>query len=502
MQMTKSELNGSVNKQEKMLLFVVFLVSVAVRLKINYSTEYIGGGNGAYYLVLVRNLLEKGSLVYGEFPLLFWLEAAIAYIPIKLGLMNMNAAIDFSSRMFDSIIPTLSILPAYLLTKKLLGDKANHPQTIIIASASVLYIAFFTLVSDFQKNALGLLWLFSLLYWILKVHEEKSLKNICFAALFLFLTAVTHYGCIAVAIAIVAIDLLIKYALKFSWKKLTKGLSIAVIVNIVVYIVVYLVNPWRAQTLIEAPLKIFDDPVLIFILKREPVISPIDLITIILVNSIALISFYKFIRKFKSLDQKHRGFVLTMISTSLFLSSPFLGLEVAQRLYFISYVVALPLLAFIYIDLNSDYLRKTMIGILSLVLLVSTLLSFARPNYSNMNRTLYAEMTKLKNILPEEEKTLIVARHGLEFWSSWIFRNMAVRQEELGESYWRWYNKVYFLIQKKDKSPFGPAGLFGRPFPEPAIPEKSERVFENEFFAIYKSTEPPKDFSIFNKRHR
>lgn len=499
--MTKSELNGSINKHEKMLLFVVFLVSVAVRLKINYSTEYIGGGNGAYYLVLVRNLLEKGSLVYGEFPLLFWLEAAIAYIPIKLGLMNMNAAIDFSSRMFDSIIPALSILPAYLLTKKLLGDKANHPQTIIIASASVLYTAFFTLVSDFQKNALGLLWLFSLLYWLLKVHENKSLKSICFAVLFLFLTAVTHYGCIAVAIVIVAVDLLLRYVLKFSWKKMATGFSAIIIVNILIYVVVYLVSPWRAESLLEAPLKLFENPILFFILKKEPVISPIDLITIILINSIALISLYKFILKFKSLNQKHRGFVLTMILTSLFLSSPFLGLEVAQRLYFISYVVALPLLAFIYIDLNSDYFRKVMIGILSLVLLVSTLLSFARPNYSNMNRTLYAEMTKLKNALPEE-KTLIVARHGLEFWSSWIFRNMAVRQEELGESYWRWYNKVYFLIQKKDKSPFGPAGLFGKPFPEPTIPEKSKRVFENEYFAIYKCKEPPKDFSIFNKRHR
>ncbi|MDP3581429.1 MAG: hypothetical protein Q8S39_05805, partial [Ignavibacteria bacterium] len=69
-----------------------------------------------------------------------------------------------------------------------------------------------------------------------------------------------------------------------------------------------------------------------------------------------------------------------------------------------------------------------------------------------------------------------------------------------GESYWRWYNKVYFLIQKKDKPPFGPAGLFGKPFPEPAIPPKSERVYETEYFEIWKCAEPPKDFSIFIER--
>ncbi|MDP2036513.1 MAG: glycosyltransferase family 39 protein [Ignavibacteria bacterium] len=500
--MLKSESHNSLNKQEWLLLFIVFLVSAAVRLKINYSTEYIGGGNGAFYLVLVRNLLEKGDLVYKEFPLIFWLEAGLAYIPLKLGLMNMNAAIDFSSRMFDSIIPTLSIFPAYFLTKKLLGENVKPLATVIIASTSVLYISFFILVSDFQKNALGLLWLFSLLYWLLKVHEEKSLKNIFFAALFLFLIAVTHYGCIAVAIAIVAVDLLIKYALKFSWKKLAIGFCVIIIVNILIYAIVYFVSPWRAESLLEAPMKLFKNPVLFFILKKEPVVSPIDLVTIVLINMAALISLYQFIRKFKSLNEKHRGFVLTMILISLFLSSPFLGLEIAQRLFFISYLTALPLIAFVYKELDSVSLRKAVMGFLSLVLAASTLLSFGRPNYSNMNKTLYAEMTKLKNVLPEEERTLIVARHGLEFWSSWIFRNMAVRQEELAEVYWRWYTKVYFLIQKKDKSPFGPAGLFGNPFPEPAIPEKSVRVFENEYFVVYKCVEPPKDFSIFIERSK
>lgn len=481
-------------------MLVVFLVSAAVRLKINFSTEYIGGGNGAFYLVLVRNILEKGDLVYKEFPLIFWLEAGLAYIPLKLGFMNMNEAIDFSSRIFDSLIPALSILPAYLLTKKLLGENAKPLATLIIASTSVLYISFFTLVSDFQKNALGLLWLFSLLYWLLKVHEEKSLKNIGIAALFLFLTAVTHYGCIAVAIVIVAVDLLIKYALKFSWKKLAIGFGVIIIVNIVVFAVVYFVSPWRAESLLEAPMKLFQNPVLFFILKKEPVVSPIDLVTIVLINTAALISLYQFIRKFKSLNEKHRGFVLTMILISLFLSSPFLGFEIAQRLFFISYLTGLPLIAFVYKELDSVSLRKVVMGSLSLVVTASTLLSLGRPNYSNMNRTLYKEMTKLKNVLPEEERTIIVARHGMEFWSTWIFRNTAVRQEALGESYWRWYNKVYFLIQKKDKPPFGPAGLFGKPFPEPAIPPKSERVYETEYFEIWKCAEPPKDFSIFIER--
>lgn len=487
-------------KQEWWWLFLVIILSSIVRLKINYDTEYIPGGNGAYYLVLVRNILEEGSSLYRDFPLIFWLEAAIAYIPLKLGLLNINQSVDFTVRTFDSIIPTLSLLPAYFISKSLLGENEKLLQRIVIASTSVLYVSFFMLVSDFQKNSLGLLWLFSLVYWILRVHKEKSIKNISLAGLFFVLTAITHYGCIAVAVTIVFIDLLVSHVLGVTWKKIFKAVSIISFVGIITAVIVNLINHWRLVSLLEAPLKIFEEPVIIYILKKEPVISPIDLITILLVNIIAASSLFLFVRKYKNIDEKLRPFILTMIIVSLFLASPFLGREAAQRLYFISYLTTLPLLAFLYKENASNLTRKSFITALSIILFLSVFFSLGRKNYSNMNRTVYVEMIKLENVIPENDRTFIVARHGMEFWSTWIFRNMAVRQEQLSASYWRWYNEVYFIVQKKNKSPFGPAGLFGEPFPEPSVPNKSELVFKSEYFEVYKSIQPPEDFSIFKKR--
>lgn len=488
-----------IKKSDWKYLALLYLISAAVRLKINFSTEYIGGGNGAYYLVLVRSILENGTLFSREFPLIFWLEAGIAYIPLKLGLMNLNSSIDLVARMFDSIVPPLSVIPAYMLTQKLIGNKSEQLPKFVITAFSVLFIPFFMLVSDFQKNSLGLLWLFGLLFWLLKVHEKPILKNILMASLFFLLTAVTHYGCIGVAIAIVTTDLLITQVLKLNLKQLLTGIITILFVFLITFFVINIISPWRLSSMLEIPSKIFNNPVIVFLINKQSAISPLDIITIVVVNIIAITSLVLFFKKSKSVMRNQQGFIASMILLSLFLASPLLGLEFAQRLYFFSYLTALPLLAFIYININSPITKRILIGFLIIALSLSTLLSLGRPNYSNMNETLYSELIKMKNVLPEEERSLIVARHGMEFWSTWIFRNNAVRQTELAPVYWRWFNKVYFLIQKKDISPFGPAGIFGGSFREPTIPQKSRRLYSGEYFELYLITEAPKDYSIFKE---
>ncbi|KAF0152188.1 MAG: hypothetical protein FD143_1285 [Ignavibacteria bacterium] len=490
------------SKNEIIGISIVFLISVFVRLHINFSTDYFPGGNGAYYLVAVRNILERGSAGYADFPLVFSLEAVLAYIIINLGLMDINSAVDFSCRIFDSIVPVFSIIPAYLTAKSILGGEEKLVSKLIIASVSVLYIYFFTIVSDFQKNALGLLWLNWLIYWLLRTHEYKTKKNIAWAAFFFFLTAITHYGCTGVAIALVALSIIIQFTLNFSWKRFLIAAAIMVVVVSAALIFIYLLYPIRFRTLIQIPFSIFDQPVLFYIFKKEHIISLIDFVTIIMINIVVLFSAIQYCRNYKTLSEPQRTYILTITLLSLFLASPFLSLEYAQRLYFISYVTTVPLLAFICVTTKFANRKKYFFVIILFVLVASTSLSVVRRNYSNMNSALYKEMINMKSVLHQDERSLIVARHGFEFWSTWIFRNMAVRQETLSAVYWRWYDKVYFIVQKKDKAPFGPAGTFGKPFSEPVIPEKSSLIYSSDYFDLYLSMEAPKDFSIFNEKHK
>jgi hypothetical protein len=110
-----------------------------------------------------------------------------------------------------------------------------------------------------------------------------------------------------------------------------------------------------------------------------------------------------------------------------------------------------------------------------------------------MNKKIYDKVLDLRSHIPMEKRTLIVARHGLEYWLKWILRNDTIREEDLTSIYWRWYKNIYFVHQKKDKPPFGPAGIFGKQFSEPAIPENSKLIYSNDYFDLYKSNTLPID---------
>jgi hypothetical protein len=489
---------GLHQRKEWLTLAMVAVVSIAIRLHTNFSTEYMPGNNGAYYLIMVRSMLEKGSLIRADFPLLFWLEAGISFIVIKLGLTNINSAIDITTRVFDSIIPVFSIIPAYLLTKKLLNGKGDWKISALISALSILYYSFLILISDFQKNSLGLLWLFWLIYFLLCVHEKATLKNILGVFIFLVLTGLTHYGCIVVGITIIIIDLLARHFFYYSLKRFLK-LSAWLIIAIIIPVgLMYFINPWRVRTFVEIPFEIFKDPVLLMIIRKEPVITPIDTLSLILMNVLGVSSIPLFIKHFKDVRETHRSFILSNIILLLFLSSPLLSFEYAQRVYFISYLAAIPILTFFYIAFCRKIHSNYFMLFLFIVILSSTILVLARPNYSNMNKDLYSEMLKIKNHISVNEKTVIIARHGMEFWSSWVFGCDAFRQESVWPVYWVWYKNIYIIHQKKDKPPFGPAGIYGKPFPEPELPEESFLIYRSESFDLYQAPKPPKDFYKYN----
>ena len=484
-------------KKEWQGLIVIMMVSSALRLHSNFSTEYMPGNNGAFYLVMLRGLLEKGTLVIKDFPLLFWLEAGIAFIPYKLGLAGMNASIDMTSRIFDSIVPVLSIIPAYLLVKKILLNKKEFTTAIVFASISILYFSFLVLISDFQKNSLGLLWLFWLVYYLHSVHEKPITKNYLFMFLFLVLAGLTHYGCFAVAITVVVLDILVNYSLRLNLKKFIKAFIVSITIAAVCIGLVFLINKWRAEIFIRIPLDIFNDPILFPLLKGKPVLSPFEIFNMVLVNISAVVGFAVYINNYRVIENPLRSFILSMILLSLFLSSPMLNVDAALRVYFISYLTALPLIPFIYNFISSKRKKGIYIFLVVSVIILSIISVESKKQQSNMNENIYSEMTEIQKHLPDNSRTVIVARHGMEFWSMWIFRIDAVRQELLTKSYWNWYKSVIFLIQKKETSQFGPAGLYGPQYPQPTVPPQCFLIYRSAFFDLYKSPSPPDDMSIF-----
>jgi len=54
-----------------------------IRAKVMFGTSLVPGMNGAYYLVQVRSIIEKGVLGEPDMPLVFYLQAGFALL-IKL----------------------------------------------------------------------------------------------------------------------------------------------------------------------------------------------------------------------------------------------------------------------------------------------------------------------------------------------------------------------------------------------------------------------------------
>lgn len=467
-------------KNEKLFIFILICVSSLIRLKINFSTEFIPGNNGAFYLLLNRNLLEKGELIHRDFPLIFYLQSFLSLLLIKTNLLNEYNSIDFVTRVFDSFAPAFSIFPSYLIVKEIIKEKKL--VVLAIASLSIYNFSFFTLISDFQKNSLAILWMLFLIYYLFKLNQKFNYKNLLLTILFFVLTGLTHFGCFGVVIFIILINFLVSSLKNYSYKKIIYLFGVVFITITFSFLIVYLINPFRFYSLIKIIQSIFSYPAIQMIIKKEPIITPYDFIQIILSNVITLFSFYLL---GKSRFAENTIFiVLTFVS--FILSSPIINYEIAQRLYLISYVPTIPLIAFIFTK-SSYAVKKLVLIITTLVIIFSIIISVNKKTYSNMNKKIYTEIEKMKEFVNYSAKPIIVSRHGLEFWITFITRIDAIREDEFSSKYYEWYNEVYFLIQKKDKSPFGPAGTFGLPFKEPIVPNKAKLIYSSDYIDLYKT---------------
>lgn len=478
------------------LLAVLAIISATLRLYINYSTEFMPGAVGAFYIVQVRSIIETGSLAFNEFPLIFYIEAMLAKAIIIIGHTSVDAAVNHAVKIFDGIVPAASIYPAYYLVRKILGKDKNKLFAILISSLSIYYFSFFTLVSDYQKNSLGLLWLFFMLLFVYKALLYKSTKYFLLSFIFFVLNGVTHFGCFAVSLLFLSTLFTVKYFQKFTIKRLTRFVLEVFGVLILGWLTIYYLSPDRIDLILHIPSKIFKEPILLSILKAKPLVSTIDIINILLVNVVAVWALYFFITQKSIIKRVEKIFFLSSIIISFILASPLLGVEWGQRLYLIAYIFMIPLIAFLFKRTKNEIIKKIITFSAASIICASFLISALTKQFSNMNREWYNELNGMKQYISKNKSTLVIARLGMHYWASWIFRTYVGQPENITSEWWGRIDNIYVLQQKKGAILFGTAGLYGKPFPEPVIPPGSDLLFDGKYFKLFLTHNPP---SIINK---
>ena len=245
---------------------VVFFVAIAVRAWIQFRGSIPPAMDAAYYPMQSWWLFNQGRLLYQDAPLIFVLDGLLAKILIIVGMQSDHAYL-VASQVVDCVTEPWVALFIFLFGFTWCGG-ARRGIPIVMAGAvlAVLSAPVIRMVSDFEKNSLGLVWA-TMSWWALwrainaveiKLPRVIVARWFIVAAAALLFTALTHggsFGCAVLgALAIIVIWFVIGGASKRTL--LFSALAVGM-VGAIALALLYVVSPGRAADLFNAPQKIF-----------------------------------------------------------------------------------------------------------------------------------------------------------------------------------------------------------------------------------------------------
>lgn len=471
------------------LLALVVGLAAAIRWRINFSQKLMPGNNGAYYLVQVRSLLEDGRLHLSAPPFIFYMEALVARVLLMLRAGSSADCIVWACKGVDSVLPALAAVPAFLLARALSCTKTRpFWPALTVSLFSVLYFPALLMTGDFHKNAAGMVWLLSfiyLLYLSLK-HQEK--RHYLLAGLFLVLTGLTHQGPFGVALLLLLVVVAISLLSGQMLRQIAKLAAIAAILLLPAGVVLYFsIGSLSARELVNVipwPIGFFQRPMLFA--GGRVFGGPFNLVNLGIVTVIAILGIILLRRRWSTLPQPDRTLVAAAAVTTLFLASPLIGLRYSGRLLLIAYAPAAVVLAFLLTSLHTRPARLAVaaIALIPTVTLSMLILRHGRP--ASITEPAYRELHQMVGLITEPKESLVVARHGLEWWAAWVLATNVAEANPLDAKTISTYSVVFYLQQIADTPSYGPAGPAGPPFPEAQAPCEAEVVFQGRYFRLAK----------------
>jgi hypothetical protein len=245
---------------------VVFFAAIAVRAWIQFRGSIPPAMDAAYYPMQSWWLFNQGRLLYQDAPLIFVLDGLLAKIFIVAGMQSDHAYL-VASQVVDCVTEPWVALFIFLFGFTWCsGARRGIPIVMAGAVLAVLSAPVIRMVSDFEKNSLGLVWA-ALSWWALwraiaaveiKLPRVIVARWCVVAAAALALTALTHGGSFGCAVLGALAIIVIWFVIGGSSKRtlLWSGLAV-VIVGAISLALLYAVSPSRAADLFTAPQKIF-----------------------------------------------------------------------------------------------------------------------------------------------------------------------------------------------------------------------------------------------------
>jgi hypothetical protein len=447
---------------------VLVFAATAVRLVINFSYSYPPGTDAGYYPMQTRTWLLRGHLMYDDLPFLFWLNAALSRSLMVLG-MKLDDAVLLASRILDSIIEPwaaigiMGLAYAWALDRRkaLLGCTAA--AAFVVLSPPVV-----RMLSDFEKNSAGFVFMSAALWVCRKAMVGRSLHVWIGLAAILALLAITHLGVFATTLAIVVTAILMWCVLhlRANWQR---GIAGAILLGGCAVLIALLASfdSARASKLMRAPKELFR--------LRDVFVLPVPVIVVFLFLIGMAMGFLW--RDRANLQVGDIAIVIALAVVTLFAVVP-KSYVYFDRLFLMVTVPASFLLAFIMSRLHR-VARPAGFALLALFLFAAAAAPSAvqRPL---MNEAAAAEVRNIGKEISDPGTTMVIAPHGLEWWAGYFLGTSVRSTFPTANAPLTQYRRVLFLRNTIDC----PRDIVS-PFGMPPVKEGSPRIYLGHYVEVY-----------------
>jgi len=455
-------------------LAAVLVAGFAARAQISLLPDFLTGDDGAYYLVQARAILRDGRIPIPDFPLVFYAQAALAWL-LSL-VMERNAAIVAAVRWTDAVVPLLLVVPVYLFVREFARRAAGRRGPVLAmifaglvatASGNALWTAGGTI-----KNGCALPFSLLFLYHLCRALDGGGRRSAALAVVFLLVSSLTHVSALALNAALVVLVVaasLPEPPVRARALRPALALTAALAGAVGVALLLDPDRAWRFLGVLAHPGRFF---------AGVPSLAPIRAATqsrfeavftlpsVWMGNALGLIGAYALWRHRAGADGATRVVLWATTVATLLFSFPLLAPDLLERLAAVAFVPGLVPLAFL---LCRDASATVVVAPLVALSVLAGALTVKTARVTSLVRPAYEELAGFRAALPPG-RSIVIARHGLEWWAVWTmdvhFSNWAGRALADRDR----YDAVLLLEQT------GP-GAFGQraPLPAPATPGASIR---------------------------
>jgi hypothetical protein len=404
-------------------LAAVLVVGFMARARVSLLPAMIPGDDGAYYFVQVRAILRDGRLAFPDFPLVFYLQAGIAWL-LSL-VMDTRAAIVAAVRWTDAILPVALAVPVYLFVRALWpADRSRgHPLLamvltglIAVASGNALLTA-----GGMTKNATALPLSLLFVFYLYRALQRGERRAAGLAALCCTLSAMTHVGGLVLDLTIGVLVVALGMLAPPTRARLLRPALVVLACLAGVSLLVRVIDPPHAMRLLNAVVHpgwlVAGSAVSQWLhgVSGRAVDEVMTSEEIWLGAALGLIGLYVLWRYRAVMDAATRVVLAAATLTTLLFITPILRPDVLERLALIAFVPGLVPVAYL---IHHERWGAALVTPIVALVLLSGGLAVKTLRVTGFVRPAYDELRRLKGVLPPG-RTIVITRHGLEWWVAW-----------------------------------------------------------------------------------